>query len=38
LCVQFFDEFFMVHDIDINQLNLGPFRNFKFLYEISFKK
>jgi hypothetical protein len=29
--------FFMVYDIDINQLNLGQFRNLKFLNEISFK-
>jgi hypothetical protein len=28
----------MVHDIDIYQLNLGKFRNLKFLDEISFKK
>jgi len=27
---------FMVNDIDIHQLNLGPFRNFKNLHEISF--
>jgi len=30
--------FFMVYDIDIHELNLGPFRNLKFLDEISFKK
>jgi len=30
--------FFMVYDIDIHELNLGPFKNFKFLDEISFKK
>jgi hypothetical protein len=29
---------FMVYDIDINELNLGPFRHSKFLDEISFKK
>jgi len=29
--------FFMVYDIDIHQLNLGQFRNLKFLNEISFK-
>jgi hypothetical protein len=29
---------FMVYDIDIHQLNLGKFRNLKFLYEIWFKK
>ncbi len=28
----------MVYDIDIHQLNLGPFTNLKFLDEISFKK
>jgi hypothetical protein len=30
--------FFMVYDIDIHQLNLGQFRNLKFLDEISFKQ
>jgi len=30
--------FFMMYDIDIHQLNLGQFRNLKFLDEISFKK
>jgi hypothetical protein len=30
--------FFMVYDIDIHQLNLGPFGNLKFLDEISFKQ
>ncbi len=29
---------FIVYDIDIHELNLGPFRNLKFLDEISFKK
>jgi len=29
---------FMVYDIDIHQLNLGKFKNLKFLDEISFKK
>jgi hypothetical protein len=28
----------MVYDIDIHELNLVPFRDFKFLDEISFKK
>ncbi len=28
----------MVYDIDIHQLNLGQFRNLKFLDEMSFKK
>jgi hypothetical protein len=28
----------MVYDIDIHELNIGPFKNFKFLDEISFKK
>jgi hypothetical protein len=31
-------DFFIVYDIDIHQLNLGKFRNVKFLDEISFKK
>jgi hypothetical protein len=30
--------FFILYDIDINELNLGPFRDLKFLDEISFKK
>ncbi len=30
--------FFMVYDIDIDQLNLRKFRNLKFLDEISFTK
>ncbi len=30
--------FFMVYDIDIHQLNLEKFRNYKILDEISFKK
>jgi hypothetical protein len=30
--------FFIVYDIDIHELNLGPFRDLKFLDEISFKK
>jgi hypothetical protein len=30
--------FFMVYDIDIHQLNIGNFRNLKFLDEISLKK
>ncbi len=29
--------FFMVYDIDIHELNLVPFRNLKFLDEISLK-
>ncbi len=35
--MKFLGEIFMVYDIDIDKLNLGPFRNFKFLDEISFK-
>jgi hypothetical protein len=31
-------EFFMVYDIDMHELNLGPLRNLKFFDEISFKK
>ncbi len=31
-------KFFMVFDIDIHQLNLRNFRNYKILDEISFKK
>ncbi len=31
-------EFFMVYNIDIHELNLGPFRYLNFLDEISFKK
>ncbi len=30
--------FFIVYDIDIHELNLRPFKNLKFLDEISFKK
>jgi len=30
--------FFMVYDIDIHELNIGPFRDLKFLDEISLKK
>jgi len=30
--------FFMVYDIDIHELNLGPFKDLKFLDEISFKE
>jgi len=30
--------FFILYDIDIHELNLGPFRYLKFLEEISFKK
>jgi len=29
--------FFMMYDIDIHELNLGPFKYLKFLDEISFK-
>jgi hypothetical protein len=29
--------FFVVYDIDIHKLNLGPFRDLKFLDEISLK-
>jgi len=28
----------MVYDVDIHELNLGPFKNLKFLDEISIKK
>jgi hypothetical protein len=28
----------MMYDVDIHELNLGPLRNSKFFYEISFKK
>jgi hypothetical protein len=31
-------EFFMVYDIDIHELNLGPIRNLKLLDKISLKK
>jgi hypothetical protein len=31
-------DFFILYDIDIHELNLGPFRDLKFLDEISFKK
>ncbi len=30
--------FFMVYDIDMHELNLGPFKDLKFLNEISLKK
>ncbi len=30
--------FFIMYDIDIHELNVGPFRDLKFLDEISFKK
>jgi hypothetical protein len=30
--------FFMVYDIDIDELNLQPFKDLKFLDEISLKK
>jgi hypothetical protein len=30
--------FLMLYDVDIHQLNLGQFRNLKFLDEIPFKK
>jgi hypothetical protein len=30
--------FFMVYNIDMHELNLGPFKNSNFLDEISFKK
>jgi hypothetical protein len=29
--------FFMMYDIDIHELNLGPFKDLKFLDEVSFK-
>ncbi len=39
LWVEFLGEiFFMVYDIVIHELNLGPFKYLKFLDEISFKK
>jgi hypothetical protein len=39
LWIEFLGEFFfMVYDIDIHELNLGLFRDLKFLDEISFKK
>ncbi len=34
----FWVNFFMVYDIDIHELNLRPFKNWKFLDEISLKK
>jgi len=30
--------FLIVYDIDMHELNLGPFKDSKFLDEISFKK
>jgi hypothetical protein len=36
--MEFLGEFFMLYDIDKHQLNLGKFRNLKFLNEIPFKK
>jgi hypothetical protein len=36
--MDFLGEIFMVYDIDIHELNLGPFRDLKFLDEISLKK
>jgi len=37
--VEFLGEFFLVvYDIDIHELNLGPFKDLKFLDEISYKK
>jgi hypothetical protein len=39
LWVEFLGEFFfIVYDIDIHELNLKPFKDLKFLDEISFKK
>jgi len=38
LWVEFLGEMFLVYDIDIHELNLGPFKDLKFLDEISFKK
>jgi hypothetical protein len=35
LWVEFLGEFFILFDIGIHELNLGPFRNLKFLDEIS---
>ncbi len=35
--MEFLGEFFVVYDIDIHQLNLGQFKNSKFLDEIPFK-
>jgi hypothetical protein len=36
--MEFLGEFFYGVDIDIHQLNLGKFRNLKYLDEIPFKK
>jgi len=36
--VEFLGEFFMVYDINIHESNLRPFKDLKFLDEISFKK
>jgi hypothetical protein len=36
--MEFLAEFFMLYDIDKHKLNLGKFRNLKFLNEIPFKK
>jgi hypothetical protein len=36
--VEFLGDFFMVYDIDIDELNLGPIKDFIFLDEISLKK
>jgi hypothetical protein len=38
LWVEFLGEFFILYDIDIHELNLRPFRDLKFLDEISLKK
>jgi hypothetical protein len=37
LWVEFLGEFFMVYDIDIHELNIKPFKDLKFLDEISFR-
>jgi hypothetical protein len=36
--MEFLGEPFMVYDIDIHELNQGPFKYLKFSDEISFKK
>ncbi len=38
LWMEFLGEPFMVYDIDIHELNQGPFKYLKFSDEISFKK
>jgi hypothetical protein len=38
LWVKFCSDFFVVNDIELHQLNLGPFRSLNFLIENPFKK